>query len=122
MSANGNEAVTLSQLKEALSQSSQSGTTLSLKPLYRSDNIDNLTDISDTGIYYKVEGGTYQGTLPFGGSTPFCVLVFPIMWMASVHLMGQILVANGAAMYIRTVEPDGRLSSWMKYSYTATHV
>ena len=122
MSANGNEAVTLSQLKEAISQSSQSGTTLALKPLYRSDNIDNLNDISDTGIYYKVEGGTYQGTLPFGGSTPFCVLVFPIMWMASIHLMGQILVANGAAMYIRTVEPDGRLSSWMKYSYTATHV
>lgn len=122
MSANGNEAVTLSQLKEALSQSSQSGTVMALKPLYRSDNIDNLTDISDTGIYYKVEGGTYQGTLPFGGSTPFCVLVLPIMWGVGIYLMCQILVANGAAMYIRMVEPDGRLSSWMEYSYTATHV
>lgn len=122
MSANGNEAVTLSQLKEALSQSSQSGTTLSLKPLYRSDNIDNLTDISDTGIYYRVEGGTYHGTLPFGGGTVFCVIVFPVAWFSSMQMMGQIIIHLGGGMYIRTVESDGTLSSWMKYSYTATHV
>lgn len=122
MSANGNEAVTLSQLKEALSQSSHSGTTLALKPLYRSDNIDNLTDISDTGIYYRVEGGTYHGTLPFGGGTVFCVLVFPVTWITGNQIMGQIIVHLGGGMYIRTVKSDGTLSSWMKYSYTATHV
>lgn len=122
MSANGNEAVTLSQLKEAISQSSQSGTTLAIKPLYRSDNIDNLTDISDTGIYYRAEGGTYDGTLPFGGGTGFCVLVFPLMWVSGNQVMVQILVHLGGGLHIRTVESDGTLSSWMKYSYTATHV
>lgn len=122
MSANGNEAVTLSQLKEAINQSSQSGTVLALKPLYRSDNIDNLTDIGDTGIYYRVEGGTYHGTLPFGGGTIFCVLVFPLMWTTSAQVMGQIIVYLGGGMYIRTVKPDGTLDSWLKYSYTQTHV
>lgn len=120
MSANGNEAVTLSQLKEAISQSSQSGTTLAIKPLYRSDNIDNLTDISNTGIYYRAEGGTYDGTLPFGGGTGFCVLVFPVAWISNMQMMGQIIISNGGSMFIRTVESDGTRSNWMQYSYTNT--
>lgn len=120
MSANGNEAVTLSQLKEAISQSSQSGTTLAIKPLYRSDNIDNLTDISDTGIYYRAESGTYDGTLPFGGGTGFCVLVFPVTWISNMQMMGQIIISNGGSMFIRTVESDGTRSNWMQYSYTNT--
>ncbi len=118
MSANGNEAVTLSQLKEAISQSSQSGIVMAIKPLYRSDNIDNLTDISDTGIYYRVEGGGYQGTLPFGDTTVFCVIVFPVMWSSIVQLMAQIIISLGGGMYIRTVESDGTRSTWKKYSYT----
>lgn len=121
MSANGNETVTLSQLKEALNQSSQSGIVMAIKPFYRSDNIDNLTDISDTGIYYRVEGGGYQGTLPFGGQTVFCVIVFPVMWSSSVQLMAQIIIALGGGMYIRTVESDGTRSTWKKYSYTDTN-
>lgn len=120
MSANGNEAVTLSQLKEALSQSSQSGTTLAIKPLYRSDNIDNLNDISDTGIYYRVEGGTYHGTLPFGGGTVYCVIVFPVAWISNMQMMGQIIISNGGSMFIRTVKSDGTRSNWMQYSYTNT--
>lgn len=121
MSANGNEAVTLSQLKEAINQSSQSGIVMAIKPFYRSDNIDNLTDIGDTGIYYRVEGGEYQGTLPFGGRTVFCVIVFPVMWSSSVQLMAQIIIFLGGGMYIRTVESDGTLSTWKKYSYTDTN-
>lgn len=121
MSANGNEAVTLSQLKEAINQSSQSGIVMAIKPFYRSDNIDNLTDIGDTGIYYRVEGGEYQGTLPFGGTTVFCVIVFPVIWLSSVQLMAQIIISLGGGMYIRTVESDGTRSTWKKYSYTDTH-
>lgn len=121
MSANGNEAVTLSQLKEAINQSSQSGIVMAIKPFYRSDNIDNLTDIGDTGIYYRVEGGQYQGTLPFGGQTIFCVLVFPVIWLSSVQLMAQIIISLGGGMYIRTVESDGTRSTWKKYSYTDTN-
>ena len=121
MSANGNEAVTLSQLKEAINQSSQSGIVMALKPLYRSDNIDNLTDIGDTGIYYRVEGGEYQGTLPFGGQTVFCVIVFPVIWLSSAQLMAQIIISLGGGMYIRTVESDGTRSTWKKYSYTNTN-
>lgn len=121
MSANGNEAVTLSQLKEAINQSSQSGIVMAIKPFYRSDNIDNLTDIGDTGIYYRVEGGQYQGTLPFGGGTVFCVIVFPVMWSSSVQLMAQIIIYLGGGMYIRTVESDGTRSTWKKYSYTDTN-
>lgn len=121
MSANGNEAVTLSQLKEAINQNSQSGIVMAIKPFYRSDNIDNLTDISDTGIYYRVEGGQYQGTLPFGGETVFCVIVFPVIWLSSVQLMAQIIIYLGGGMYIRTVESDGTRSTWKEYSYTDTH-
>lgn len=118
MSANGNEAVTLSQLKEAINQSSQSGIVMAIKPFYRSDNIDNLTDISDTGIYYRVEGGSYHGTLPFGGGTVFCVIVFPVIWISGVQVMAQIIIYLGGGMYIRTVESDGTWSTWKKYSYT----
>lgn len=121
MSANGNEAVTLSQLKEAISQSSQSGTTLALKPLYRSDNIDNLTDISDTGIYYRAEGGTYYGTLPFGGGTAFCVLVFPLVWMSGMQMMAQILIHLGGGLHIRTIGPDGAWYTWQEYPCTDTN-
>lgn len=121
MSANGNEAVTLSQLKEAISQSSQSGTVMALKPLYKSDNIDNLTDISDTGIYYRAEGGTYYGTLPFGGGTGFCVLVFPLVWMSGLQVMAQILIHLGGGLHIRTIRPDGTMDTWKEYSYTDTH-
>lgn len=121
MSANGNEAVTLSQLKEAINQSSQSGIVMAIKPFYRSDNIDNLTDIGDTGIYYRVEGGKYQGTLPFGGETVFCVIVFPVIWLSSVQLMAQIIIHLGGGMYIRTVESDGTRSTWKEYSYTNTN-
>lgn len=121
MSANGNEAVTLSQLKEAINQSSQSGIVMAIKPFYRSDNIDNLTDIGDTGIYYRVEGGQYQGTLPFGGTTVFGVLVLPLMWTSSVQVMVQILLPLGGGLYIRTIESDGTKGTWKKYSYTDTH-
>lgn len=121
MSATGNEVVALSQLKEAISQSSQSGIVMAIKPLYRSDNIDNLTDISDTGIYYRVEGGTHHGTLPFGGGTVFCVLVFPLVWISGNQMMAQILIYLGGMMHIRTMESDGALSTWKQYSYTNTN-
>ena len=121
MSANGNEAVTLSQLKEAINQSSQSGIVMAIKPFYRSDNIDNLTDIGDTGIYYRVEGGSYPGTLPFSGDTVFCVIVFPVMWSSSVQVMAQIIIYLSGGMYIRTTVAGGTWSTWKKYSYTDTH-
>lgn len=41
MSATGNEVVTLSQLKEAISQSSQSGIVMVIKPLYRDDKMQS---------------------------------------------------------------------------------
>lgn len=66
MSATGNEVVTLSQLKEALNYSSSSGIPLCIKPLYQDVNIDSLGDINDAGIYYRAEGGTYNGDWPWG--------------------------------------------------------
>ena len=77
MSANGNEAVTLSQLKEALNSSSSSGIPLCIKPLYRDVNIDTLGDINDAGIYYRAEGGTYEGDWPWGASSFNMLIVAP---------------------------------------------
>ena len=118
MSATGNEVVTLRQLKEAINQSSQSGIVMAIKPLYRDDNIDNLHNLSDTGIYYRAEGGSYSGTWPWSGSSAMCLEIYPLMsdFNDGVWRMVQRCTSLGGSLATRTMQSDGRWSVWYKFT------
>lgn len=111
MSATGNEAVTLEQVKMAM-DSAGGGTPL--KTITASDNVDDLRNFDDVGIYYRGEGGTISSIPAELKYTPFVLEVLPMRHIGAYWVMMQRCTGTSCNTYVRVMDSGNVWGAWHK--------